>query len=248
MTTAKQIAANSENALKSTGPKTDEGKAIVKQNAIRHGIYTKDVILDCGLVREDPEEFKLLLDSFMEDLQPVGTLETVLVEKITVSLWRLRRIYKAERGSIKVRLEELEEKYHYPARPETTYLDCDEPLDQEKTLEETQRIFRLLQLPSEELHQEREFLELLAEKYPGKTVKDLSQHQLKRLRAAFRREIMEQQEEFLRVTLYQQRAVHHQLALLVPDERMGKEEIRLERSVLRDLATLKQLQQTRGTA
>jgi len=39
MTTQKQIKANRQNAQKSTGPKTDEGKAAVSQNAVKHGIF-----------------------------------------------------------------------------------------------------------------------------------------------------------------------------------------------------------------
>lgn len=34
----KQVKANQENARKSTGPKTDAGKAIVALNAMKHGL------------------------------------------------------------------------------------------------------------------------------------------------------------------------------------------------------------------
>ena len=42
MATEAQIAANSRNALRSTGPKTLEGKRIVSQNALRHGLLASD--------------------------------------------------------------------------------------------------------------------------------------------------------------------------------------------------------------
>ena len=44
MSTTAQIKANRQNARKSTGPKTDEGKAAVSQNALKHGIFAESVI------------------------------------------------------------------------------------------------------------------------------------------------------------------------------------------------------------
>jgi len=40
MASQKQIDANRRNAERSTGPRTPEGKAIVKNNALKHGLYT----------------------------------------------------------------------------------------------------------------------------------------------------------------------------------------------------------------
>jgi hypothetical protein len=45
MTSDKQGAANRRNAQKSTGPKTPEGKAAVRLNAMKHGLLSKDVLL-----------------------------------------------------------------------------------------------------------------------------------------------------------------------------------------------------------
>ena len=45
MATLKQIEANRLNALKSTGPKTEAGKASVKLNAMKHGLLSKQVLL-----------------------------------------------------------------------------------------------------------------------------------------------------------------------------------------------------------
>ncbi len=40
-------AANQANAQSSTGPKTDRGKAHSRNNALRHGILARNVVLDC---------------------------------------------------------------------------------------------------------------------------------------------------------------------------------------------------------
>jgi hypothetical protein len=39
MTSERQLAANRQNALKSTGPRTPAGRAIASLNAARHGLY-----------------------------------------------------------------------------------------------------------------------------------------------------------------------------------------------------------------
>jgi hypothetical protein len=44
MATTAQILANRLNSRKSTGPKTDEGKAAVSQNAVKHGLFAESVI------------------------------------------------------------------------------------------------------------------------------------------------------------------------------------------------------------
>jgi hypothetical protein len=41
----KKIEANRRNALKSTGPRTTEGKAAVRLNALRHGLRSEEVLL-----------------------------------------------------------------------------------------------------------------------------------------------------------------------------------------------------------
>ena len=56
MSTAKQLEANRLNSLKSTGPKTLEGKAASSANAIKWGLFTKRVLLN----DDDAEEFARL--------------------------------------------------------------------------------------------------------------------------------------------------------------------------------------------
>jgi hypothetical protein len=43
MTSKKQNQANRQNALKSTGPKTPEGKASARLNATKHGLLSQKV-------------------------------------------------------------------------------------------------------------------------------------------------------------------------------------------------------------
>jgi hypothetical protein len=55
-TSVMQIEANRKNAEKSTGPKTPEGKQAVASNAVKHGLFTRQLILN----DEDPEEYQAL--------------------------------------------------------------------------------------------------------------------------------------------------------------------------------------------
>jgi hypothetical protein len=82
----RKIEANRRNAKKSTGPKTSVGKAVSSWNSRRHGLLSRRLPEICGLGRE---RFARLLTNLKRDLEPVGTLEEVLVEKIAQEYWRL---------------------------------------------------------------------------------------------------------------------------------------------------------------
>lgn len=100
MTTQKQIEANCQNAQLSTGPMTVTGKGIVSANAIKHGIFTKDLILTSAIGQENEGEYQGIFDNLADCLSPCNQLESLLVEKIAVDFWRLRRTIKFETGSI----------------------------------------------------------------------------------------------------------------------------------------------------
>jgi hypothetical protein len=95
VTTTKQSKANRANAQYSTGPKSREGKQSVSGNRITHGILSRKLLLR----GEREEEYQSLLKGLISDLQPEGTLELALVEKIAVSFWRQRRLVAAENGA-----------------------------------------------------------------------------------------------------------------------------------------------------
>ncbi|MBI1812418.1 hypothetical protein HY285_00820 [Candidatus Peregrinibacteria bacterium] len=103
MTTDKQIAANKKNAKKA-GVKTPEGKDVSKMNAIKHGILSSHLFISTGKDGER-EEFVDFAANFVEEMQPVGLLETLLADRIFGAFWRLRRLSIAETCSIQKRVE-----------------------------------------------------------------------------------------------------------------------------------------------
>ena len=92
MATQKQIEANRNNAQNSTGPKTEEGRASVSQNALKHGIFSKEILLE----DESQSEFEALKMEFNHYFRPKGILEKLLCERALAAAWRLSRITKME--------------------------------------------------------------------------------------------------------------------------------------------------------
>ena len=87
MSSLKQIEANRLNALKSTGPRTDEGKQRSRCNAVRHGLTAETVIADLE-DRQDYEAFETAVTSCYD---AESAVERELVLRLASVLWRLRR-------------------------------------------------------------------------------------------------------------------------------------------------------------
>lgn len=92
MATERQIQANQKNAKRSTGPKTTEGKAIVSKNAVSHGIFSRQLVLE----DESREEFEEIRREFYEQFHPEGFLERLFCERALSAIWRLSRVSKIE--------------------------------------------------------------------------------------------------------------------------------------------------------
>lgn len=92
MATQKQLMANQRNALKSTGPRTEEGKAVVCQNAVRHGILCQEIPID----ENEGTTFNEFSSRLFLQLNPVGDFEHFIVDRIVSCAWRLRRIVHIE--------------------------------------------------------------------------------------------------------------------------------------------------------
>jgi hypothetical protein len=78
---------NRANAKKSTGPKTEAGKARSAMNATKHGLAGQTVVLP----GEDLAAFESLRKRFFAELRPKGILEEQCVETITNKTWLLAR-------------------------------------------------------------------------------------------------------------------------------------------------------------
>jgi len=97
---ARKIEANRRNSRKSTGPNTAAGKKRVSKNAIRHGFYSKWLLVQHPDGKEDRAEYDDLYLGVREHYQPVGWLEEFRVEEIALLSWRRRRPLRWESGMI----------------------------------------------------------------------------------------------------------------------------------------------------
>jgi hypothetical protein len=129
-TSLKKQVANRANGRRG-GVKTPQGKAISKYNARKHGLLSKELVIKADWLEENQEDFDALLEDLEISLNPVGSLEDFLVEKLAVSLWRTRRVIAFESRSIRGEALKLE-----PSFDRDRLLETLEHLDREIAQEE----------------------------------------------------------------------------------------------------------------
>jgi hypothetical protein len=104
MATEKQINSNRLNAQKSTGPRTAEGKAVVAQNAIKHGLFARENVIKC----EKQADFDHFREELLTGLKPAGAVEAMLAERIVSLSWRLKRAERMNSEVIDVKIARIE--------------------------------------------------------------------------------------------------------------------------------------------
>ena len=121
MTSFRQWQANRNNARKSTGPNTNEGKRSSRCNAVRHGLTAETVI---GAL-EDAEDYKAFEAAIIADYDAQSAVERELVLRLASALWRLRRATAIETGLFEIEAEHLsgmsESRRLQPASREVVY-------------------------------------------------------------------------------------------------------------------------------
>jgi hypothetical protein len=75
------------NPRRGGGPRTAMGKERSKLNAVKSGIFAKEVLLP----NERKSELTSLLEGLRNDLLPLSTVENILVEKLASLYWIWKR-------------------------------------------------------------------------------------------------------------------------------------------------------------
>jgi hypothetical protein len=92
MATIRQIEANRLNAQKSTGPRSVEGKAVVRMNALKTGIDAVSHVIR----GENPQALETLTADYYNHWNPATPQARALVDLLIANDWLLRRLHKTE--------------------------------------------------------------------------------------------------------------------------------------------------------
>jgi hypothetical protein len=139
-TSARKAESNRRNAQQSTGPRTPQGKANSRLNALKHGVLASSGVIATIEGREHRDEFETLVDGLATDFEPIGTFEQLLVEDVAACFWRKRRLLRFEtRAAFEARdrriADQIEDYDAYAMRPAYRFgkgknLDADDILDE----------------------------------------------------------------------------------------------------------------------
>jgi hypothetical protein len=103
-----RLDANRRNAQKSTGPRTPEGKAITRQNALKHGLSGTGVVVH----PDDKERLKVRLEDWTRDLDPQDAVEAWMVGRAALASVRVDRCATQEQAKLDDRLETATDAWH----------------------------------------------------------------------------------------------------------------------------------------
>ena len=91
------------NGAKSTGSKTPQGLQKSAQNALRHGLTAKSLVLS----NESQTIFDELMEAFIRKFQPCDEVELELVTEMVAALWRLRRVWLIQTAAMDLQMDRM---------------------------------------------------------------------------------------------------------------------------------------------
>jgi hypothetical protein len=83
---------NRKNSRKSTGPSTPRGKSYSRKNALKHGIYSKELLVS----EADRPEYEEMLSGLKAKLKPGTTLQELAFDYCVCCFWRCKLALRLE--------------------------------------------------------------------------------------------------------------------------------------------------------
>ena len=142
MASQRQIEANRRNSQLSTGPRTPEGKAVSRFNALKSGINAQAQVIP----GEDPAELEAMAAGYHRDWAPTTWLERFLVDSLVRADWMLQRLSRIEAQLWACRMEEARKSMLDPLSENTPlgqmYYGMSEPLNRlQRRIDSTERSY-----------------------------------------------------------------------------------------------------------
>lgn len=81
---------------KSTGPRTEKGKKVVSQNALKSGVYARNIVL----TNESLVDFEAHHQRFINDFRPQDIVASQLVRDMAVVVWKRMRLERIENKAL----------------------------------------------------------------------------------------------------------------------------------------------------
>jgi len=119
MATTKQIVANRLNARRSTGPRSPEGKAACRFNALKSGIDAQAQVIP----GEDPAQLETLVAEYQERFDASAPECRMLVDTLIACEWQFRRLNRAEASLWQFAVMDTERTFSSNDHPEGRVLD-----------------------------------------------------------------------------------------------------------------------------
>ena len=123
------------NGAKAVGTKSPAGLQKSSQNALRHGLTAKTLVLS----NESQTKFDRLFEAFVQKFAPRDAVELELVTEMVAARWRLRRIWLIHTATLEHQMNimkgELSEQFTFLTDPSRLSLAFTTLAKQEKSLQ-----------------------------------------------------------------------------------------------------------------
>ncbi|MEO8052737.1 MAG: hypothetical protein ABI833_20195 [Acidobacteriota bacterium] len=123
------------NGRKSAGAKSPAGLHASAQNALRHGLTAKTLVLS----NESQSKFEELMEGFLRKFNPADEVELELVTEMVAARWRLRRVWLIQTAALDLQMDRMEpeiaEQFEVITQPTRLSLAFTTMANSEKSLE-----------------------------------------------------------------------------------------------------------------
>ncbi len=114
-----RLAANRANALRSSGPKTEAGKAASRANAYKHGLTGSGVVAPA----DDLDEVDRVLEGVRSEVSPSGVVGEAMARRVATMIVRLDRCVAHETATLAARVREAAEAFEAPEGADPSTVD-----------------------------------------------------------------------------------------------------------------------------